>query len=486
MPSISRRGFLSSMATVPLALWVARNANANEPLIRHDACSAAGKEMLQVYAAAVAAMQARAPGDPLSWVWQWYTHFVDGATTKDAELARIFGSEPSPLGALAGEVWNTCQSHAGQNANNFLPWHRMYVLFFEAIIRQVSGRPDFALPYWNYTSDDPALRGVLPVEFRLPGDPVFGCLYRPDRKQAANQGLPIHTGQPGDAMDISVEMAKTAYSTSGGVQGFCRAVDSGIHGRIHALVGNRDNMGRVPYAARDPLFWVHHASIDRIWASWNLNGGVNPTTASWTSKAFVFADAAGQRVSSRLRDYFDMAALGYTYDSFIPPPAVPMAIAGTSAAIGTKPKLIARAESAELGTGPARRALRMAAGMDPVGAALARERSWLVLKDLHTWQQPDVLYHVYLISASEPEAGAARYVGAINFFDAEFHDHGDHALDQALGENFFSFEVTSILRRMYQARGRSGLRDLGVLFVPGGRAYADARPLVATIQLVQQ
>ncbi len=484
MTALSRRRFLTGMTAAPLLLWLARDARGNEPMVRYDAASAAGKEMLQVYAGAVAAMQARAAADPSSWTWQWYTHFVDATTTKDAELARIFGGEPGALASLAGEMWNTCQSHAGQNPNNFLPWHRMYVLFFEAIVRQVSGRPDFTLPYWNYTSDDPALRGVLPPEFRLPGDPVFGSLYRPDRKSAANLGLPIHAGQPGDAMDIGPAMATTAYSSSGGVQGFCRALDSGIHGRIHTLVGTRDNMGRVPYAARDPLFWVHHANIDRIWASWNLNGGVNPATASWARKAFVFADAAGQRVAGRLRDYFDMAALGYTYDAFVPPPVLPMTAAPT---LGAKPTLIARAGPAELGTGPVRRALRTATGTDPAQAALAGHgRRWLVLKDLHTWRQPDVLYHVYLVSAREPDAGAGRYVGAINFFDAEFHDHGDSALDEALGENFFSFEVTAVLQALFREHGRDGLRDLGVLFVPGGRAYADARPLVATIELVRQ
>ena len=38
--------------------------------------------------------------------------------------------------------------------------------------------------------------------------------------------------------------------------------------------------------------------------------------------------------------------------------------------------------------------------------------------------------------------------GNINFFDAEFHDHGGGAMDEALGENFYSFDVTPILHRM--------------------------------------
>ena len=31
----------------------------------------------------------------------------------------------------------------------FLPWHRAYLVMFERVCRQVSGDPDFALPYWD-------------------------------------------------------------------------------------------------------------------------------------------------------------------------------------------------------------------------------------------------------------------------------------------------------------------------------------------------
>ena len=35
----------------------------------------------------------------------------------------------------------------------FLPWHRAYLLSFERIVRELSGKRDFALPYWNWTVD---------------------------------------------------------------------------------------------------------------------------------------------------------------------------------------------------------------------------------------------------------------------------------------------------------------------------------------------
>lgn len=494
MLTLSRRNFLQGAALAPLALSIPREARAQtSPLVRHDASSPAGIEMLGVLAGAVAAMKSTSPRHPHSWQWQWYTHFVDGNTTKEDEIIRLWGSpDTNRRSAMAEETWNTCQPHGGQNANFFLPWHRMFVYFFEDIVRAVSGRPDFVLPYWNYTSDDPALRGVLPEAFRLPDDPVFGPLYRPDRNELANSGQPIHANQPGDAMDISVPMGKAAYMTSGAEQGFCRALDSGIHGNIHVLVGTAENMGRVPFAARDPLFWVHHANIDRIWSSWNANGGVNPRDNWWSRQQFVFANAGTWRELHRGWEFFETEPWGYVYDNLIPPPAAETSASRqtTMAATGSGGvQLVARGEPIQLEDGAGHTTLRAVAGVDPsqVLGLADGQRTFLVLKDLHTWQQPEVLYHVYLTPATgAPRPGRNAHVGMINFFDAEFHDHGTPKMDQALGENFYSFDVTGVLRDMARRGGNDARDALRVTLVPGGRPTPGSRPLVATIELVRQ
>lgn len=496
MTSLSRRNFVRGIAAMPFALWLSRNARAQTttPLVRYDINSPMGQVMLQIYADAVQKMKLRGSQDPLSWMWQWYTHFVDGTTTKANEITRIFGPEATPLSALAGETWNTCQSHSGQNASHFLPWHRMFVFFLEDIVRVVTDRPDFTLPYWNYTSYDLAQRGVVPQQFRLPYDPIFASLYRADRTTLAKTGQPIHKNQVGDAMDISTAMARSNYNTVGSVQGFCRAIDSGIHGRIHVLVGTSKNMGAVPYAARDPLFWVHHSNIDRLWASWNRNGAPNPTTGTWLNKEFVFADALGQRVSCKLKDFFSTDVLGYTYDKFVSPSGTESAALTTSliAPASTVAERVAKAlASAELGDKPVRATLapvaarvgKSALGLDP----RRRRRTYLVVKDLHAWAQPEVLYHLYL-TPSRATAGLSQnmYVGNINFFDAEFHDHGHGKAGDALGENFYSFDVTDLLRRMLDGGTVNAGESLAVTFVPGGQPNQNAKPLVGSIELVWQ
>ncbi|HKN78419.1 MAG TPA: hypothetical protein VJW16_04560, partial [Lysobacter sp.] len=83
---------------------------------------------------------------------------------------------------------------------------------------------------------------------------------------------------------------------------------------------------------------------------------------------------------------------------------------------------------------------------------------------------------------------AASYVGNINFFDAEFHDHGGGSkLDTALGENFYSFDVTPHLQNIARKPHGAGASDaLFLRIVPGGVPVKDAGPMVAQIDLMRQ
>ena len=36
-----------------------------------------------------------------------------------------------------------------------LPWHSAYLVYFERIIRKLTGDATFAIPYWNWASNNP-------------------------------------------------------------------------------------------------------------------------------------------------------------------------------------------------------------------------------------------------------------------------------------------------------------------------------------------
>jgi hypothetical protein len=233
-----------------------------------------------------------------------------------------------------------------------------------------------------------------------------------------------------------------------------------------------------------------------MWASWNLNGGPNPIGASWTNKSFVFVDANGQRVTSSIPTVFDTNTLGYTYDTFIPPAATATQMKAKTAlaAAVTRPSVtVANVRGGvNLGAGPVHASLlplfaqrqSSVLGLDdrqPSG------RAYLVLKDLHTWAQPGVLYHLYLSPGrSHATLDRAHYVGNINFFDAQFHDHGTSmAMDMALGENPYSFDVTDLLQGFQRSGAREARDALLVTFVPGGRPEGGS-PMVGSIELHRQ
>ena len=322
MATISRRSLLAGMAVMPFGLWLqAYGLPPGKKYVRYDARSSKGKAMLKIYADAVCKMMnSIKEEDPTSWVFQWYTHWVKSSTTKAAEITRIYGSGSSPHKTLANDMWETCQAHGGGPEDFFLPWHRMFVYYFESIIRHVSGKEEFTLPYWNYSVSTPAIHGVMPDEFRKKTDPTYKCLFVGKRNTTpnVNGGDPIDKFAPGD---LNLDALKQGtYSPAGANPGFNSDLDGGLHGNVHVLIGNSQNMGSVPWAAGDPIFWMHHCNIDRLWASWNHCGGSNPTYAAWLNQEFTFADVHGNKVVTPIKDVDSIAKLHYTYDHLEPCP----------------------------------------------------------------------------------------------------------------------------------------------------------------------
>ena len=235
------------------------------------------------------------------------------------DRAALYGS-PSAWSSLAEAMWDTCQAHgANQDENFFLPWHRLFIYYFERIIRYESGDDSFTLPYWNYSTQDASIRGVLPEEFRNATDPVLKALYVANRNPGVNDGMPIQQGQPGDPLSLEA-LGQCLYEPQGINPGFCQDLDQGLHGNIHVLVGNLQNMGTIPWAAADPIFWLHHCNIDRIWTSWNAAGRANPSL----SQTFTFADENGYCASTaKIEDVLDLSSLDYTYDQLEQAPDCP-------------------------------------------------------------------------------------------------------------------------------------------------------------------
>jgi hypothetical protein len=66
----------------------------------------------------------------------------------------------------------------------------------------------------------------------------------------------------------------------------------------------------------DPLFYLHHANLDRIWESWNRLGHTNPTDPKYLNRTFAYGDRSGKRVDLPVTAADRVAQLGYEYDAY--------------------------------------------------------------------------------------------------------------------------------------------------------------------------
>jgi tyrosinase len=80
-------------------------------------------------------------------------------------------------------------------------------------------------------------------------------------------------GTPADLATIASNVSAVEADTT--FAAFTSGLEA-IHGAVHVWVGG--NMGYIPTAPSDPIFWMHHANVDRLWWQWQqAHPGLNPT-----------------------------------------------------------------------------------------------------------------------------------------------------------------------------------------------------------------
>src|SRR5262249_31859078 len=190
---------------------------------------------------------------------------------------------------------------------NFFGWHRIYLYYFERVLRVAAGDPTLTLPYWDYT--DPA-QTALPDAFQEqdPAAPVSPLFDWP-RSEALNEGLATLNPQITD-IDDAFNHAKDFLDYEG-------KIEIGVHGNVHCSVGQTCPvavMGLVGVAANDPIFYEHHANIDRMWSCWQ-HAHPNEKPGDWQNEQFSMVDENGELKKRTVKEFLDTRALGYMYDN---------------------------------------------------------------------------------------------------------------------------------------------------------------------------
>ncbi|KAI4220330.1 MAG: hypothetical protein L6R36_007696 [Xanthoria steineri] len=86
--------------------------------------------------------------------------------------------------------------------------------------------------------------------------------------------------------------SNTRYNDGSGV-GRYNNIEN-IHNAIHMLVGNGGHMSNIPYSSFDPIFWLHHANTDRLFALWQAVYPESNFTSSQVSAYDTLTIDAGQ------------------------------------------------------------------------------------------------------------------------------------------------------------------------------------------------
>ncbi|MEN2398614.1 tyrosinase family protein [Flavobacterium sp. MC2016-06] len=414
---------------------------ANVQYVRKNANTPGAQADLEAMNVAFKKMREMGCEKGLSWYYQGAIHNIPLEINGKNVLCPEYQTEKDKLWA-----WSDCthKRNSESASLNFLLWHRMYTWYLEKIIRDLSGKKDFALPYWNYGNEG-TVDNTLPEKVSSKD----GSLYTAARYTVLNAGKPIPESNVKD-IQASLNELKTNPSFSGSA-GFSKSLEIAPHGYMHDLIGGEyatpspetyyneiyqkdfsGLMANVPSAGFDPVFWLHHSMIDRIWESWDVSAyGQRPTLEQLKANPWPYEFIApnGDHVTYTMEEVYNIVFnLDYTYDTLLYGSKEPPVLASNESK--TK-KLIAFQDSKEkiIWEQKIGKTLESTGFTHKVTTTLAKStnkvfktevNSKLVLNlDVVVYKEPKDFYTVYLRYPGKPD----QYVGAMTFFGVA-HDHG--------------------------------------------------------------
>lgn len=166
------------------------------------------------------------------------------------------------------------EAHGGAG---FLPWHRAYLLDFERELQAIDA--EVSLPYWRFDAAAPklfaaAFMGVpdrfMQVRFS-PGHPLLNWVAM-DRRGVERGG-----GVGPNTVPRVVSEEATLHDQNGDPHpdfAAFREMQFNPHGAAH--MSHRGGPITDPTRApQDPLFFLLHCNVDRLWAKWQWVTGIH-------------------------------------------------------------------------------------------------------------------------------------------------------------------------------------------------------------------
>ena len=475
-----------------------------------------------------------APGDQDADTFLWGTGFPTPPTVP---------TSPLPAQKVIDQYWDQCQHGSWY----FPPWHRGYLLALEAQIRAAvvahGGPKDWALPYWDYISqpnippaftagvipDGAGLAGVLPDGTMNPllvaprhGPDFNGAIYIPTEEvvkaNAGNPDLKVFgtvtqaclsiDKYPGDVGGVPPGFGggQTGFSFSGSDTG---GLENNPHNIVHVYVGGlvlspdgqsvlqEGYMSDPDFAALDPIFYIHHSNIDRLWAGWNVDKAhTNPNTDAWLKgpaytggRAFVMPMPDGTAWTYTPGEMTSLSKLNYVYEKLPAVTAAPSLLTTRLERLGvaapaaeakpgapaagaqvelvganSKPLAIVGTKSQTSVQMDAEVHAKLTASLRGASEAAPPDRVYLKLENVQGAVNGFVLsVYINLPQGANPAVHPELLAGSAGLFglrNASLVDgkHGGHGLN-------FVFDITKIVDTLYLSKGLD-IPSLEVTVVP--------------------
>jgi tyrosinase len=226
--------------------------------------------------------------------------------------------------------------NAAHKGPAFHPWHRYYLYKFELELQKQV--PGVTLPYWNWAADaaNPQNSAIWASDFLGGnGDPADGYLVKTgpfavgqwtiiDENGNPAGGLRRQFGQSSPTVpsltEVSTAVNEVPYDRSlwdqssssshrNRLEGWLNSPQ--LHNKVHRWVGQSMLSMASP---NDPVFFLHHANVDRLWAQWQAQHptlGYLPTSSG--PPGHNLNDVMYPTSSTTPASVLNHTTLGYTY-----------------------------------------------------------------------------------------------------------------------------------------------------------------------------
>ncbi|HEX9960655.1 MAG TPA: tyrosinase family protein, partial [Pyrinomonadaceae bacterium] len=159
----------------------------------------------------------------------------------------------------------------------FLPWHRAYLLDLERELQNIE--PRVSLPYWRFDQPAPRLFSKDFIGLEDANGTVEFSSGHPLEKWTTDgvPGINRHalfdkqTSQASGELGIVLsESATLDIGKPDRLYRLFRTMEGQPHGAAHLSFSSISSISEAKEAARDPLFFLLHANVDRLWALWQF------------------------------------------------------------------------------------------------------------------------------------------------------------------------------------------------------------------------